>query len=370
MLEGLFRNLIVSPIFLIFISILFFYVMTRNYARFRKDTLKIDLLENEKVVDQIDVDLWIVRGPTFLTNQRVVQLISNWFLSRRKTKSIALQDIHSLNWLRCTNWLFFVAGLFFLGLINPLALVLFLLGLEGKVYLLRFNTPFAQMPLTRIAVRTLRRGQLSRMWSFYRNAQIAWAKTRIQSGLSATVNPPAETIHENDFAWGRPVWSYLAFFFACGLIQRILEAHISFDDFIFFPLYLGLPVAIAQRNLRDALWTAILGFAALFTIKFPCGGLLSLFVSDGGAPFYEQYFFVALTLVMMVLLAYGISRYVYRDLSFLAVALWLGFLALYMPGILYDFGLYAIILIAMAVAILLAQFERAAGSSYRAISTN
>jgi hypothetical protein len=364
MLGGFLRSLIVGPVLFVPLVILFIYVMSRNYFRFRKVAFNINLLENEEVLDRFDTDLWFGRRNTILTNQRIVQLSSSWFLSRRKIKSIALQDLHTINWLRHANWLFLIAGIFFLGLINPAAFILFLLGLERKIYLIRFNTPFSKMPLTRIGVVSLRRIQLNELWRFFRNAQLAWAKIRIAKGLSVPPNPVAEEMHEADFAWGRPVWSYLIFFFACGFFQRLAETHISFDDFIFFPFYLGLPIAVAQRSLRDASWTAILGFVALFTVKFPSGGLLSLLVADGGSPSYKQYVLVMITLAAVVFLAYLIAQHVSPDLSYLAVLLWLGFLLLNTPGAIYDIALYAKLLVAIAVAILFAQFERAAGRSY------
>lgn len=367
MLEGFLRNIAVSPILFIFFVLLFIYVMRWNYIRLRQEKPKVDLLEDEELLDQVDVDFWFMRIHTVLTNKRVIRLVLSWFLSKRKAASIALQDIHSVKWRCYTNWLLILVGLCFLGLLNPLVLVLVLLGLQAKVYLIRFNTPFAQMPLTRIVARTLRRRQLNELWRFYQNAQIAWAKFRLQKGLPASGISRIEALHDTDFAWGRPVWVYLAFFFSCGLLQRILELHISFDDYFFLPLYLGLLVAIAQRNLRDAIWASILGFTALFTLKFPGMGLLFPLVSDGRAPYFEQYGLVVLTLLLMVILANFIARYIHYGLSFLAIILWLGFVGLHMPVGIYDLGLYAKLLLAMAAAILLAQIEKAIGFAYGTI---
>lgn len=367
MLVGFLRNLLVSPVLLIFLVFLFIYVMCWNYIRFRKEKPKVDLLEDEEQLDQIDVDFWFMRNHTVLTSRRVVKWHWGWFLSKRKITSIALYNVHSVNWRRYTNWLFLLVGLYFLGRLNPLAFILFLLGLQEKVYLIRFNTPFAQMPLTRIVVRSLRRSQLRELWRFYQNAKVAWAKIHLQKGLPAHGMPKIETVHETDFAWGRPVWIYLWFFFLCGLLQRILEPHISFDDYFFLPFYLGLPVAVAQRNLRDAIWASILGFTALFTLKFPGMGLLFPLVSDGSAPYFEQYGLIVLTLLLMVILANFIARYIHYELSFLAVILWLGFVGLHMPALISDLGLYAKLLLAMAVAILLAQIEKAIGFAYGAV---
>lgn len=366
-LGALLRQYAVSPVLLTFVGVLFVYVMTRNYVRLRQEKLTPDLSEGERPLDEIEVNWVLMRTKTVLTNRRVIQLRLSWFLSKRKVLALALADLHSIVWRRRTNWICLLAGLYFVGTLNPLALLLVLYGLQGKIYSVIFDTPFAQMLWTRVPVRSLHREQLGDLVRFYRNAQVAWARTRAEKGLpagSAPVSPVPE--READFLWGRPVWLYVVLLLVAGFLQRVLQPHVSFDDYVWAPIYLGLPVAVAFRSMRDGLWTAILGFVALFTIKFPSSGLVGLLVADGRSPYFEQYLLVLLTLLLMVLVASAIAKMIHPSLAFLAVLLWLGFVGLFEPNVFFDLGLYAKVAVAMAAAILLAWLERAIGHLYGA----
>jgi hypothetical protein len=73
-----------------------------------------------------------------------------------------------------------------------------------------------------------------------------------------------------------------------------------------------------------------------------------------------------LTLVLMVLIAATLARYLHPSLAFLAAPLWLGFVGLHMPTVFFDYGLYTKVALAMAAAILLAWVERSIGHLYGA----
>lgn len=361
------RHLAIGPVLFAVLALLFIYVMTRNYLRLRHEKLTPDLLEGEESLDQLEVDLGLLRTRTLLTNRRILQLRLYWFLSRRYLLPLALGDVHSVAWKRYANWICILVGLCFIGTLNPFALLLVLYGLQGKVYTVRFQTPFAQMPRTRLVVTTLHRNQLGEFVRFYRNAQATWARIRAEKGLPAGPAPASAIAdRETDFLWGRPVWAYVTLLLILGFLQRVLQPHLSFDDYFFAPIYLGLPLAVASRSARDSLWTAILGFAALFTMKFPGSGLLGVLTGDGRSPYLTQYLFVMLTLVLMVLIASTLARYLHPSVAFIAAPLWLGFVGLHMPAVFFDYGLYTKVALAVAAAILLAWLERGIGRVYGA----
>jgi len=366
-LGSLLRQYLVTPVFFAFVGALFVYVMTWNYLRLRREKLTPDFLEGERPLDELEVNWVLMRTKMVLTNRRIIQLRLNWFLSKRKVLALALADLHSIVWRRHTNWICLLAGFYFVGTLNPLALLLVLYALQGKIYSVIFDTPLAQMLWTRVPVRSLRRAQMGELVRFYRNAQAAWASVRAEKGLpagAAPVSPVPE--READFLWGRPVWVYVVLLLVVGFLQRLLEPHLSFDDYFCVPIYLGLPVAVAYRSTRDGLWAAILGFAALLTVKFPISGLAALILGDGRSPYFEQYLLVMVTLVLMVLVASAIAKMVHPSLAFLAVLLWLGFVGLHMPTVFFDYGLYTKVALAMAAAILLAWLERGIGRVYGA----
>jgi len=366
-LEALFRGLGLGWMLLAFAAAVFVYVMTRNYLRLRREKLSPDLLEGEKALDELKVDGLLTRTHTLLTSRRVLQLHLSWFLSRRKQFAVSHRDLRSVIWRRQTNWYLLIAAFLFLGSLNPLALLLFLLAVEAKIYSIRFVTPVNEMPWIRMGTWSFLRKQLTDFTRFFRNAQATWAHVRSEKAVGEpTAQAVTATEADTDFLWGRPVWVYVLFLLIMGIVQRYAEPHLSFDDYVFAPVYLGLPVAVAQRSRRDGVWAAILGVVALITIKFSSAGFLISLTGDGGRPLREQYLLVMVTLVLMVLVASAIAKMVHPSLAFLAVLLWLGFVWVNAPTVFFDLGLYAKVALAMAAAILLAWLERGIGRVYGA----
>jgi hypothetical protein len=355
----------VASVLLVFLAVLLLYVWTHNYLLLRRDKFNPDLLDGEKVIDRLEVLSRLVRTHTVLTNRRVLQLRLTWFLSRRKQFAIALRDVRSIDWRRQMNWVLLVLGLLFVGSLNPVALLLVLAALEGKTYSVLFNTPVHAMPWTWVATKDFGRRHLVEFTRFYRNAQVTWTRVRAENALPAPT-PPVGPIPEvdTDLVWGRPVWTYVWLLLILGLVQRLVEPHLSFDDYVFAPLYLGLPVAVAHRSRRDGLWAAILGFAGLITMKFPSSALAGTLTPDGRSPLHSQYLLVLVTLVLMALVASAIAQYIHPSLAFFAVLLWLGFVGLFAPNVFFDLALYAKVAVGMAAAILLAWLERGIGRFY------
>jgi len=367
LLEGLFGRLDLGWMLLAFAAVVLVYVMTRNYLRLRREKLSPDLLEGEKALDELKVDGLLTRTQTLLTSRRVLQLHLSWFLSRRKQFAVSHRDLRSVIWRRQTNWYLLIAAFLFLGSVNPLALLLFLLAVEAKIYSIRFATPVNEMPWIRMGTWSYLRKQLADFTRFFRNAQATWAHVRSEKAVGEpTAQAVTTTEADTDFLWGRPVWLYVLFLLVMAIVQRYAEPHLSFDDYVFAPLYLGLPVAVAQRSRRDGVWAAILGVVALVTIKFPSAGFFISLTGDGGRPFVEQYLLVLITAALVALLAGVIAEKLHPSLAFLAVLLWLGFVGLHMPTVFFDYGLYTKVALAMAAAILLAWLERAVGHVYGA----
>ena len=267
-LAAILARLALSPVFLLFLTALFVVVMTRNYRRSRFEVAHPELTEGEQVLDEVEVAGPFVTTRTLLTNRRVLQQRVSWLFSARRQLSIAFEDVHSVVSRRHAKRWLFLAALVCIGLLNPLALVLLLWGLEAKSYSILFDTPFAQMPRTRLKVKTSKRWQLSAIDRFYRNAHAIWARVRGEKTLAAPQVHAGQAV-DTDFAWGRPVWVYLGLFLLLGTLQRLTQRHLSFDDYLYGPLYLAIPLAVARRSQRDALWTALLGPVALLTVKIP-----------------------------------------------------------------------------------------------------
>jgi hypothetical protein len=348
LIETVVRALAVTPTMILIGVLLFVLVMSRNYRRLRLEQIVIPWQQGETTIDRIDVQFPLVTIRTVLTNKRIIQLRLSWFLSKRKLKVLALEDAHSLVLRRYANWLLFLAGVYTMGSFNPLALLLILAGLQAKVYSIRLDTPFAQMPYTRMVVSTVRRSQLTDLLRFYSRCQVAWAGRRQRHSASAssdtTVPEP-----DQDFVWG-PALVAVAVFLGAAFVQRAVEAHVSLDSYLFAPLYLGAIAGLAAISARDSAWLAVLGMCALFTVKFPSGGLISLLTSDGTVPYLEQYVRLALGLLLVAGAAWAISRYLHPLGAWLGLLVWIPVVAFESAAAAQDFGLYARLFLAMAVA--------------------
>jgi len=158
-----------------------------------------------------------------------------------------------------------------------------------------------------------------------------------------------------------------------AISQRLFGAHVTLDDYVVAPLLLGLPIAIALRSRRDALWSVLLGLAAMLTVKFP-GSLIPFLPaaipglptgSDGGAPYFEQYFAALGLLLLGSVVAAAVVRAV-PAAAFLAPTLWLGFVAAFSPTQLLDTAVYGKCALAIAAAVLWSWLDAALFSAREA----
>ena len=358
-LLGMVRSALVSPLLWAGFALLFIAVMTINYLRLRNEKFVPEWLEGEQQLEELVLPGWWMRTITRLTNRRILQVRLNWFLSKRKVYAIALDDIHSVVWRRYTNWVLIAAAVYFVGSSNPLALLLMMLGLEAKFHSIRFNTPFAQMLRTNMVVTSFHRKHFNELARFFRKAQLHWAQVRTQKQLPAPGSADYRPESDQDFRWGLPVWAYVGVWMAFAIGQRLFGSHVTLDDYVIAPLLLGLPIAVALRSRRDALWSALLGLSAMLSVKFP-GSLIPFLPaaipglpagSDGGAPHFEQYFAALAVLVLASVAAAAVARAV-PAVGFFAPALWLGFVAAFSPNQLLDTAIYGKCALAIAAAVL------------------
>ncbi len=362
-LEGQVRSAAVGPLLWLLSLVLFAFVMWRNFQHVQKESVPVGLDEGEREVDQIRVSRFGLRTHSLLTTRRVVQGRFSWFLSKRKARAISLDDVCAIVWRRYTNWVLLLLAVFFISSVNPVALLLLLFGLQSKIYSLTFAIPVAQLPFTRVAILTTSRRQLSDMRAFYERALDVWSRMIVEkrlataagiaaSGVPATKWTRTDTdLVENDFAWGPALLAWVGLWLALGIAQRIVGPHISFDDYVFGPVYIGLVAAVATRKRRDGAWLALLGPLALLTLKFPGSGLTRL-VTDGGSPLFEEYVMIIGTLLLVAATASALAR-VHCLAAPFAVLLW----ALVSPatstGVVGDMSLLAKLLIATGWAMLL-----------------
>jgi hypothetical protein len=351
-LLGYVRQLLVSPFLWAFFVVMFMVVMTVNYWRLRRERFTPELLEGEQQLDEIAIPMWWMRTFTRLTNRRILQDRLNWFFSKRKVYAIALDDVHSVTWRRYTNWLVILLGVYFVGRLNPLALLLVMLGVEAKIHSVRFNTPFAHMLWTNVAITCFSRKHFNELTRFFKKAQLHWAQVRTQKQLPVPSTATYKPETDRDFCWGTSVWLFVGVWVVLAIAQRVIGPHATLDDYVIGPLLLSIPAAVSLRSLRDGVLVALLGVVAMATVKFPGTGLLpSLFGADGNFPNFEQYAGILVTFLVAALLAAALARGV-PEVAFFAPVVWIGFVGQSKPEQALDTALYAKCALAIAGAVL------------------
>jgi len=331
-LEDQIRSVAVGTTLWLLTGCLFIFVMSRNFRGALGEAPRLTLDEDEQEIDRIHVRWPFLRTDTFLTSRRVIQSKLAWWLSKRGVKAISLDDVHSITWHRYTNWLLLLLAVYCLNTLNPAALLLLLFGLQSKVYTVRFGTPFAQMPYTRVVVTSTTRRQLAAMRAFYERSLDIWSRMIVEKRLATAVRSavivrtqrvseglvPGDI--ENDFAWGATLLSFIGAMMALAFAQRLFGPHVSFDDYLLGPVYIGLVAGVGGRSRRDGLWLALLGAFAVLTVKFPGSGILS-FAADGRSPLFEEYVVVIGMLLLIALVAGWLAR-IHPMLAGAAVLLW------------------------------------------------
>jgi hypothetical protein len=322
-------GLSVVPLLLLLGLALFIWVMSRNFGSLRRERWFVDLRPGEKEIDRLEVvrPLQIIR--TLVTDRRILQQRLHWLFSRRRLIAVELSDVHSIGLKSSISYVPLILGLWLIGKVNPLAFLLVLYSFQAPITSLRFATVFSKMPLTRPRIRVAGHRWGPSVAQFYAVARFALQRFRASAsgGWSEDgLHQPQAVDHRDVFRWDRLVWVYLAALMAAGALQRLEESHLAFDDLVFAPLYLGLPVAAVRRSLTGGVWVALLGFVGLFTIKFPSGGLLGQFaLRADGVPHYRQMVLTLACLAFIVIAANLLKVYLHPRLWFLGLLMWVPF---------------------------------------------
>ena len=326
------------------------YILTRNYLRLRSEPFHPDLQRGEEILEKLTANRLLSQTENVLTNHRILQFHKHWLLSRRFVHSLALQDATQVTFYRSIS-LYLLALLILLLGYRPLALVLFMFVVERRLYAVRFETQAFFYLWPRVAVESTFPSQLGPLDHFYRQAQLAWAARRVERGMPASI--PERTIRETELRWGRPVWIAVGVYAVAAILQRTFQPHISFNDFIFAPLYLGIPPGLARRGRHEAVWSALFGVAMVIAIAFP-----GVFAQDFPTAYLTEYLFLLAAVTVIALAASALAHWVHFATGFAALVLWPALVALYNTPLFFDHGLYVRTGLAMAVAVLVGMISR------------
>lgn len=343
-------TLTVGLLLFLLLLLVLLYVLTRNYIRMRAEHFEPDFQSGEVERDRITTNRFLSQTESVLTTHRIFQFDKFWLLSRREIDSLALQDATRVTFFRRIN-LYLLLLLILLFGIRPLALIVFLLLMEWRVYGVKFHVEAFVPPRFPAELATSFPRELGPLERFYRNAQASWAARHVEKAQPAVFKEQA--IRDTDLRWGRAVWMAIGVYAIAAILQRTLQSHISFNDYFFAPLYLGIPVGLARRGLHEAVWSALFGVMMVIAVAFP-----GAFASDLPQVHASQYVFLLAAVTGIALAAHALSRWVQPTIAFAALLLWPLLVMLYDSSLFYEYALYGRTAMAMAAAVLVGAISR------------
>ncbi len=328
-------------------------VKTFNYIRKLAGTEQPALLEDEKPVRTVSLRNYFSKSVTQLTDRRVLQGWTWWWLSRRSADSIHLADVQAIFWRKRMSLPLLIVGIALIGRMNPLALLLIMAGVEAKIYSVVFRRAFFHLPNSGIVVRTSRRSRYAELWSFFQLAQLHWLAQKGGGQIGAGNAKYADVGPDRDFRFGLIVWVSVAAAMLTAMIQRWI-GHVTLYDILLGSILMALPMIAGRRGIRDGLLTAVFAFTALLCVKFPdlvpfAGMPLG---PDGRAVNPVQYFEVLLTFCLVAVAAALLGRAAAQFAS-LALLLWIVFACLIGDHSYLDISVYARVALSIGVGLLL-----------------
>ncbi len=303
------------------------FIFIYNFIGFQQERPIATLYPEEKSIDTLKTQLIFDKQETTLTNRRLFQVQKKWLFSRNIFTFMDLEEITAISLSEFLNFIIFFIGVIVSFIFMPLGYILILYGLVNHMLRLTVYSTQKKIKITSsLADKDSFRSFITNIQTYAFNV-----KNKISAPVSGTV--VTENTPSKDFKLGHAVILTIILYFIAGILQRLTEGSIKFDDIVFFPLYLAIPLIVGYRN---GAWTGFktgfFGFLTLFTLIFPVP-----FLALGKSVFIWEYLagFLMLTMGGMIC---GILRYVWTGIPVLAA--WLVFLYFYRNDSIYDMNTY------------------------------
>lgn len=344
-MENLLSMRFLTIFFVVLILLCWVIIMLNNFRKRSEFNVKIDLADNEKELDRIDLSGQLTRENTLLTTRRLIQFKKHWWRSSLLSKFLPLENINSISLKHIMNLSFFILGIILYFIFAPLGYALILYALVAQMLVLEFRgeTNHIRIGIGGISLES------SHLMRFLNAIQRQAYSVKEQF---ATVGTTALNVVENEgmnFQFTLSTAIGILLFAILGLFQRITENKILFDDYVFFPLYLAIPAIIgAKWEAKDGFTAGFFGFWALYTVMYPFPALGLFAEAHIEAPFYIARHYLAASLLLGLI---GLSaKFLWKQkelLTVLALLCWVIFIIIFQPSNLLDLSLYAQLFIGM-----------------------
>ena len=298
--------------------------------------------EGESEIDRLSVRTLFGASLLIVTTKRVV-VEKRWLLlSHASRKFFPLEDVHSVRTWSGLNLLLVALAVYSLAWPVPVTLVAWMVALESTVAWVGLMVAWNRAPFGRAGLLSLRRSRHADIQRFYDSLRSALAGVR--SGSAGGADSTRSASAGSRFAWGRAVWGSTLLVLLTAIAQRLTFGHVGYDEPWLAPVLLGAPVAAAALSVRDGLWAALLGWVAVYGVKFPAAQW-----SDGSVHGIQAGF-VLLGVLVIGVLAGVLARAVSRAVAPLALLAWFAVVASDDLAAALDLRVAVIVTAAMAIA--------------------
>lgn len=320
------------------------HVFTANFLRLRRRLPQADLLPGERQLDELTHHGLLATSRMVLTDRRVVIQRLRWPFTSVGQEAVALGDVFAVRWHSGLNLLLLLAAALCIRVAHPLALLLLMLAVESTICSVRVVASFSSLPFSRPGMVAFGRRFLPGFHRFFRSARLAWSAVRAAPAGAPRLPahaaaPSAEDAELGGFRWGGAIWVGTLVVLVAAMLQRIGGDAVSYDHLVWAPLYLGIPMGLAKRSLRDGVWMAMLSVVAVLAVKFPTPMLAE------GQALPRQLLVIFLAVFVMAILAGLLARRFLPLAALLPLMLW-------PVVVVVDGGMSALDLRAVAITVL------------------
>lgn len=355
-----------TTLFVFVLLVLVVNVWVVNFRRRKHSTRDPAPLPEERPVARVVIDDLLATTRGRLTTHRVLSDADRWWMSRRETQAVLLEDVHSVVWqVQLNRWMLLFGALLSV-VATPWGLLVVLYALQTPFATVGFQSHFLPTTLfekaglgvarAHVLFRSGKRTHYQQLQEFYEAGVDAWSKARSRATLPAQRTTEGPAAHDQLFKWSPNTWLsvWTVLFFA--YFQRAVLGHVVVDDPVFGALYLALPLVVAMlEGLREGLSTALLTFLMLLAVKFPAGSMIGAGgVNDGVFQAGEAaVLFLGVLLIVLLGSLLHRSRFAFLPAELAVLAVWPALAQLKDPGSVGSLRTWALILMALGFTRLL-----------------
>ena len=261
---------IILIIFGLFLLISFTY----NFINNKDLSILPEFLEDENEELRYKSDYLYRQSERVLTKTRLFYQKISWPFNYIRFKVIHLKSADSFFIFKTINFILLIASYYMIKFFPPIGFILSVFSISSVLYLVILKIRIKSTPNFTFILSSKKNDK-----SFLKELMIKFEKIRynlflkdslkieLNNNKSASFIPAIDKIRE--FTFGNGFMFFLLTYGILAILQRIFLRHIMFDDTVFTPLYIAIPVIAGSIGKKTGFFSGLLGFWMVFSMIFP-----------------------------------------------------------------------------------------------------